>query len=146
MEDFSEMFLQPVNDEIVVPAGDGAEAFVSVEDIAAVAAVTLTEPEKRAGHAYSPAGPHALTMAEAAAMISAAAGRTITYRDTDPEQWIAAKISTGVPAEYAQVLRPLTATLASGKGARPNSDVLEVTGTAPVTFAELAARTAPAWK
>jgi hypothetical protein len=45
MEDFSETFLQPVNDEIVVPAGDGAEAFVSVEDIAAVAAVTLTEPE-----------------------------------------------------------------------------------------------------
>jgi hypothetical protein len=37
MEDFSETFLQPANDEIVVPAGDGAEAFVSVEDIAAVA-------------------------------------------------------------------------------------------------------------
>jgi uncharacterized protein YbjT (DUF2867 family) len=146
MEDFSETFLQPVNDEIVVPAGDGTEAFVSAEDIAAVAAVTLTEPEKHAGHAYAPTGPQALTMAEAAAMISAAAGRTITYRDADREQWIAAMISTGVPAEYAQVLRPLTATLASGNGARPNSDVLDVTGTAPVTFAEFAAKTAPAWK
>jgi hypothetical protein len=41
---------------------------------------------------------------------------------------------------------PLTATVASGNGARPNSHVLEVTGTAPVTFAEFAARTAPAWK
>jgi len=146
MEDFSETFLQPVNDEIVVPAGDGAEAFVSVEDIAAVAAVTLIEPEKHAGHAYAPTGPQALTMAEAAEMISAAVGRTITYRDTDREQWIAAMIRTGVPAEYAQVLRPLTATLASGNGARPNSDVLDVTGTAPVTFAEFAAKTSPAWK
>jgi uncharacterized protein YbjT (DUF2867 family) len=146
MEDFSKTFLQPVNDEIVVPAGDGAEAFVSVEDIAAVAAVTLTEPETHAGRAYAPTGPQALTMAEAAAMISAAAGRTITYRDTDREQWIAAMVSTGIPAEYAAVLRPLTATVASGNGARPNSDVLEVTGTAPVTFAEFAARTAPAWK
>ncbi|HEV2255261.1 MAG TPA: NmrA family NAD(P)-binding protein, partial [Streptosporangiaceae bacterium] len=146
MEDFSETFLQPVNDEIVVPAGDGAEAFVSVEDIAAVAAVTLTEPETHAGHAYAPTGPQALTMAEAAAMISAAAGRTITYRDADREQWIAAMVSTGIPAEYAAVLRPLTATVASGHGARPNSDVLEVTRTAPVTFAEFAARTAPAWK
>jgi uncharacterized protein YbjT (DUF2867 family) len=144
MEDFSETFLQPVNDEIVVPAG--AEAFVSVEDIAAIAAVTLAEPEKHAGRAYAPTGPQALTMAEAAAMISAATGSTITYRDTDCEQWIAAMISTGVPAEYAQVLRPLTATLASGNGARPNSDVLDVTGTAPVTFAEFAAKTAPAWK
>jgi uncharacterized protein YbjT (DUF2867 family) len=146
MEDFSETFLQPVNDEIVVPAGDGAEAFVSVEDIAAVAAVTLTEPGKHAGRAYAPTGPQALTMAEAAAMISAAAGRTITYRDTDREQWIAAMVSTGIPAEYAAVLRPLTATVASGNGARPNSDVLKVTGTAPITFAEFAARTAPAWK
>jgi uncharacterized protein YbjT (DUF2867 family) len=146
MEDFSETFLQPVNDEIVVPAGDGAEAFVSVEDIAAVAAVALTEPGQHAGRAYAPTGPQALTMAEAAAMISAAAGRTITYRDTDREQWIAAMVSTGIPAEYAAVLRPLTATVASGNGARPNSDVLKVTGTAPITFAEFAARTAPAWK
>jgi uncharacterized protein YbjT (DUF2867 family) len=146
MEDFSETFLQPVNDEIVVPAGDGTEAFVSVEDIAAVAAVTLTEPETHAGRTYAPTGPQALTIAEAAAMISAAAGRTITYRDTDREQWIAAMVSTGIPAEYAAVLRPLTATVASGNGARPNGDVLEVTGTAPVTFAEFAARTAPAWK
>jgi len=146
MEDFSETFLQPVHDEIVVPAGDGAEAFVSVEDIAAVAAVTLIEPEKHAGHAYAPTGPQAHTMAEAAEMISAAANRTITYRDTDREQWIAAMISTGVPAEYAQVLRPLTATLASGNGARPNSDIPDVTGRAPVTFAEFAAKTAPAWK
>jgi uncharacterized protein YbjT (DUF2867 family) len=146
MEDFSETFLQPVNDEIVVPAGDGAEAFISVEDIAAVVAVTLIEPEKHAGYAYAPTGSQALTMAEAAEMISAAAGRTIAYRDADREQWIAAMISTGVPAEYAQVLRPLTATLASGNGARPNSDVLDVTGTAPVTFAEFAAKTAPAWK
>jgi uncharacterized protein YbjT (DUF2867 family) len=146
MEDFSETFLQPVNDEIVVPAGDGAEAFVSVEDIAAVAAVTLTGPEKHAGRAYAPTGPQALTMAKAAEMISAAAGRTITYRDIDREEWIAAMVSSGVPAEYAQVLRPLTATLATGNGARPNSDVLDVTGTAPVTFAEFAAKTAPAWK
>ena len=146
MEDFSETFLQPVNDEIVVPAGDGAEAFVSVEDIAAVVVVTLTEPETHAGRAYAPTGPQALTIAEAAAMISAAAGRTITYRDTHREQWIAAVVSTGIPAEYAAVLRPLTATVASGNGARPNSDVLDVTGAAPVTFAEFAARTAPAWK
>jgi hypothetical protein len=52
-------------------------------------------------------------------------------------------VSTGIPAEYAAVLRPPTATVASGNGARPNSDVLEVTGAAPVTLAE---RTAPAGK
>jgi uncharacterized protein YbjT (DUF2867 family) len=146
MEDFSETFLQPVNDAIVVPAGDGAEAFVSVEDIASVAAVTLAGPEQHAGRAYAPTGPRALTMAEAAQLISAAAGRTISYRDTDREAWIAAVVASGVPAEYAQVLRPLTAAVASGNGAQPNGDVLEVTGVPPVAFAEFAARTTMAWK
>ncbi len=45
-----------------------------------------------------------------------------------------------------QVLRPVTATVASGNGARPNSDVLDVTGKTPVSFAEFAAKTAAAWK
>jgi hypothetical protein len=36
--------------------------------------------------------------------------------------------------------------MASGNGARPNGDVLDVTGAAPVTFAEFAAATASAWK
>jgi hypothetical protein len=71
---------------------------------------------------------------------------TITYRDTDREQWITAMVSSDVPAEYAQVLRPLTATVASGNGSRPNGDVLTITGTAPITFAEFAAKTAPSWK
>ena len=146
MEDFSETFLRPVNDEIAVPAGAGAEAYVSVEDIAAVAAVTLTDPGRHAGRAYAPTGPQALTMAEAAGLISEAVGRTISYRDTDREEWIAAMVGAGVPAEYADVLRPLTVTMASGNGARPNGDVLDVTGEAPVTFAEFAAATASAWK
>ena len=119
---------------------------VSVEDIAAVAAVTLTDPGRHAGRAYAPTGPQALTMAEAAGLISEAVGRTISYRDTDREEWIAAMVDAGVPAEYADVLRPLTVTMASGNGARPNGDVRDVTGEAPVTFAEFAAATASAWK
>jgi uncharacterized protein YbjT (DUF2867 family) len=146
MEDFSETFLQPVNDEIAVPAGDGAEAYVSVEDIASVAAVTLADPGRHAGRAYAPTGPQTLTMAEAAGLISEAVGRTISYRDTDREEWIADMVEAGVPAEYADVLRPLTVTMASGNGARPNGDVLDVTGGAPVTFAEFAAATTSAWK
>jgi uncharacterized protein YbjT (DUF2867 family) len=146
MENFSESFLRPVNDEIAVPAGDGAEAYVSVDDVAAVAAMTLADPERHAGRGYAPTGPQALTMAEAARLISAAAGRTIRYRDADREEWIASMVDAGVPAEYADVLRPLTITMAAGHGARPNSDVLDATGSPPVTFAEFAAATASAWK
>jgi uncharacterized protein YbjT (DUF2867 family) len=146
MQNFSETFLKPVEDEIVVPSGMGAEAFVSAEDIASVAAATLAEPERHAGRAYAPTGPESLTLDEAARIISAAAGRTIVYRDTDRAEWVGAMVRSGVPAEYGEVLRTLTETIASGRGAQPNDDVLAATGAAPVSFADFAAKTAPAWK
>jgi uncharacterized protein YbjT (DUF2867 family) len=44
MQNFSETFLKPVDGVIAVPTGDGAEAFVDADDIAAVAAATLASP------------------------------------------------------------------------------------------------------
>ena len=51
MQNFSETFLKPVGGVITVPTGDGAEAFVDAEDIAAVAAATLASPDAHAGAA-----------------------------------------------------------------------------------------------
>jgi hypothetical protein len=39
----------------------------------------------------------------------------------------------------------LTETIASGHGPRPNSDVQNVTGVPPISFADFARRTAQAW-
>jgi len=146
MQNFSETFVKPVNDEIVVPCGMGAEAFVNAEDIASVAAATLSDPARHAGRAYSPTGPEALTFEEAAAHISNAVGRKISYRDIDRNAWINAMIQAGVPAEYGEVLRTLTETIASGRGSRPNNDVLTATGKAPTSFAEFATKAAAAWR
>ncbi len=142
MQNFSENFLRPVNDEIVVPCGTGAEAFVSAEDIASVASATLLHPARHAGRAYAPTGPEALTFEQAARGISTAAARTITYRDIDRELWINAMIQAGVPAEYGAVLRSLTETVAAGRGSRPNEDVLVATGTSPTRFEDFAGKTA----
>jgi hypothetical protein len=85
-------------------------------------------------------------MDDAARIISLAAGRTVVYRDADRDVWVNAMTNSGVPAEYGDVLRALTATIASGHGAQPNDDVLTVTGTKPTGFTEFAAKTAAAWK
>jgi len=138
MQNFSETFLKPVDDQIVVPNGTGAEAFVDAE--------TLAEPERHADRAYTPTGPESLTLDEAAQIISVAVGRTIVYRDTDRNEWVEAMVRSGVPAEYGAVLRTLTETIADGRGAQPNDDVLTATGAAPISFAAFAAKTAPAWK
>jgi uncharacterized protein YbjT (DUF2867 family) len=146
MQNFSETFLKPVNDEIVVPCGNGAEAFVNAEDIASVAAATLSDPSRHAGRAYAPTGPEALTFEEAARHIANAVGRKITYRDMDRKAWIDAMTGAGVPADYGEVLRTLTEMVASGQGSRPNDDILIATGVAPTRFETFAARTVAAWR
>ncbi len=145
MQNFSETFLKPIGGAIVVPAGDGAEAFVDAEDIAAVASATLADPQAHAGAQYALTGPEALTIAEAAKIISDVSGRTVDYTDIDRDEWVAAAVAGGVPADYGTVLSVLTETIASGHGSRPGSDVEKTTGAAPTSFADFARRTAAAW-
>jgi len=145
MQNFSETFLRPVDGVITVPTGDGAEAFVDAEDIAAVAAATLASPGAHAGAQYVPTGPEALTVSDAADVIADVTGQPAKHNDIDRNAWIDGTVAAGVPAEYGQMLRRLTETIASGHGSRPNSDVQNVTGVPPIRFASFARRTAQAW-
>ena len=145
MQNFSETFLLPVDDAIVVPTGSGGEAFVDAEDIAAVVAATLAEPKAHAGAEYAPTGPDTLTVGEAADIIGSVTGRTVRHVDIDRRAWVESVIASGVPAEYGEILQMLTETIASGLGARPNDDIEKVTGVPPGNFTDFARRTAAAW-
>ena len=146
MQNFSETFLKPIDGAIAVPTGDGAEAFIDAEDIAAVAATTLADPATHTGAAYNLTGPASLTVAEAAAIISETTGRTIIHLDPDRDTWIAGAIATGIPADYGAVLRQLTETIASGNGSRPDNTVEQITGTPARTFRDFARKNAAAWE
>lgn len=145
MQNFSEGFLRPLDGALIVPTGSGGEAFVDVDDIAAVAAATLADPDAHAGAAYSPTGPEILTVSEAAEIIGRASGRTFQHVDINRETWIEGVLAAGVPTEYGQMLRFLTETVASGAGSVPNNDVERVTGSPPSSFADFARRNATAW-
>jgi uncharacterized protein YbjT (DUF2867 family) len=145
MQNFSETFLKPIDGAITVPTGDGAEAFVDVEDIAAVAAATLADPGSHAGAQYAPTGPDRLTVRGAAEVIGSVIGQPIRHVDIDRRAWVDAVIASGVPAEYGEMLTLLTETVASGEGSQPNDDVHTVTGVPPTSFAEFAHTTASAW-
>ena len=145
MQNFSETFLRPADGVITVPTGDGAEAFVDAEDIAAVAAATLASPDAHAGAQYAPTGPEALTVSDAADVIAEVIGRPAKHNDIDRDAWIDGSVAAGVPAEYGEVLRMLTETIASGRGSRPNGDVENATGVPPIRFTDFARRSAQAW-
>jgi uncharacterized protein YbjT (DUF2867 family) len=145
MQNFSETFLKPVDGVITVPTGDGAEAFVDAEDIAAVATATLANPGAHAGAQYAPTGPEALTVSDAADVIADITGQSAKHKDIDRNAWIDASVAAGVPAAYGEMLRTLTETIASGNGSRPNNYVQNVTGRPPTSFADFARGTADAW-
>jgi len=146
MQNFTDEHLPVIQDMITVPTGNGAEAFVDAADIAAVAVETLADPDAHAGAVYAPTGPQALTVAQVAGIIASVAGRPVSHNDIDRGAWIDGAIAAGmVPASYRVMLDWLTATIASGRGSRPNDDVLRVTGSPPAGFADFAHRNARAW-
>lgn len=133
MQDFDEYVFQPAiaaEDAIVAPAGDGAEPFIHVDDIAEVAVITLLE--HRTGE-YTLSGPAALTFAEVAAKISAATGRTITHVDPPTAEWVE-KVAQRIPRDYAELLGVLLGNVRNGVWASVTDDVERVTGHAPRTF------------
>lgn len=146
MQNFSETFLRPIDGAIVVPTGTGSEAFIDAEDIAAVAVETLSDPLAHGGAEYSLTGPEELTVADAASIIGDVTGQPVAHVDLDREAWVAGAIANGVPSEYGAVLRQLTETIASGRGACANDTVEKVTGSAPRSFSDFARHTVNAWK
>ena len=66
---------------LTLPFGDGLNAPPSNEDIAAVAAALLVDPEPHLGRSYRPTGPELLSPSGYAEILSRVFGRTIRYLD-----------------------------------------------------------------
>ena len=152
MQNFSEThFIRAVEtirarDEITMPGGKGVVSWVSTEDIAAVAAIALTE-NGHEGKGYVQLGPEPLTLTQVAEHISWVAGRPIKYIETDHTLIRNELIAAGTPPETAEHNSQLAAfAFSSGMFGALNDDILKVTGRPPVSFAEFAAGAAAAWR
>jgi uncharacterized protein YbjT (DUF2867 family) len=152
MQNFSEgHFIRAVEsirerDEIAMPGGDGLVSWVSTEDIAAVAAIALTE-DGHNGKAYAQLGPEPLTLTQVAEHISWVAGRRIRYVETDHKPLRDELVAAGAAPETADHNSKLAAyAFSSGAFGALNDDILNVTGRPPVSFAEFAVGAAAAWR
>lgn len=84
-------------------AGEARISMVDTRDVAAVAAVVLTEPG-HAGARYDVTGPQALSYADVAAKLAQATGRQITYIDAPDDAVRQALISAGLTGWFADAL------------------------------------------
>ncbi|MFI0263118.1 NAD(P)H-binding protein [Streptomyces sp. NPDC017056] len=123
--------------ELVMPFGDVKQAFVDADDIAAVAAATLTSPG-HAGHRYEVTGPRALDYAEALGIIAGHVGHPVRYRGTDEDYFAAQEALGKTRAQTEPAVAAFRAIRAAGDHA-PTDTVEQVTGRKPRTFEDYAA-------
>jgi len=118
------------------PIGDAAVSAVDVRDIAAVAAVALTQ----AGHegaTYTLTGPEAITHSQIAAAVTAAVGRTVRFIDVPPEAF-ADSIRELLPPWQVDGLLEDYAHYRRGEAAAVSPAVAQITGTAARSIEQFA--------
>lgn len=84
-------------------AGNGRISGASRKDYAEAAAAVLVAADQ-AGKVYELGGDQAFTMAELAAEISAASGKTITYQDLPAKEYAGMLAGVGMPEAFADIL------------------------------------------
>lgn len=110
-----------------VPAAQARVAMIDPLDVAAVAAVALTDSDLPLG-AYELTGPVALDFAWVARSWTATAGQPVTYVDVPPDQAVPAMTDAGVPAFVAAQIATVFAALRAGVQADVTAAVHRVTG------------------
>lgn len=125
-----------------VDAGEARISMVDTRDVAAVAAVALTEPG-HAGARYDVTGPEALSYADVAAKLTKALGRPVTYIEAPDEAVRQALLGAGLTEWFASALIGLYQDYrhsgTGGYAAQVTGTVTRLTGSAPRTLDELLA-------
>ena len=126
---------------LAMPAGDVAEPFVDVDDIADVVTAALID-DRHIGQLYELTGPRLLTFHEAMAEVSEAAGRPVQYVPVSSEEFAAELRGAGMPEDEATGLTDLFAAILDGRNQSLADGVQEALGRPPRDFAEYARRAA----
>lgn len=118
------------------PIGDTRVSAVDVRDIAAVAAIALTETGHESA-TYDLTGPEAITHAQIATALSTALDRTVSFVDVPPQAF-ADGIRGLLPDWQVDGLLEDYAHYRRGEAAAVSPAVAEITGTAPHAIGQFA--------
>lgn len=131
--------------EIVVPAGRGETSFVDVRDIAAVAALALTEPGHE-GRGYPLTGARALSYFEVARQLTAVLGRPIAYRAPSLLAYARHMRAAGHPWPFILVTSTLYTTARLGLAGGITDDIARLLGRPPGTLRQYIEDYRRAWE
>ncbi|MFE7466643.1 SDR family oxidoreductase [Streptomyces sp. NPDC057499] len=126
---------------VVANAGDGRIASATRADYAAAAAAVLTG-EGHLGAAYELSGDVAWSLAEYAAVVSAATGKEIEYRDVPAATHQEILTGAGVPEPFAAILVDVDEAIERGRLATTSGDLARLIGRPTTPLAETVAAAA----
>lgn len=131
---------------IMVPAGNGATAFVDTEDVGAVAAAALLDPTKHTDKAWTVTGDRALTYPQVADILTLELGRTIRYAKPGVPAYVShARKALQMPWGMVAVTSAIYTTARLGLADGLTTDVRAVLGRDPIDFARFAHRERAKW-
>jgi NAD(P)H dehydrogenase (quinone) len=137
--DFVPFFATPQDGRAVIaaPAGDGRASFVSRDDLADVAAAVLRDDSDRFdGQALEVTGPEAITLAEAAAVLTEVTGVPTEFRDQTVEEAWATRRPSGHPDWEIEGWVTSYLAIRAGELSRVTDVVPALTGHRALTVAE----------
>jgi len=129
---------------IVVPAGRGRTSFVDARDVAAVAAMALTEP----GHentAYALTGGEALDYGQVAALSTEILGKPVAYGHPELLQFVRWSRGRRLKWPYVLVMGTIYTTARLGLAGTISGDMARRLGRPPATMRECIAGNARCW-
>jgi uncharacterized protein YbjT (DUF2867 family) len=122
------------------PAGDGRAALVAQDDIANVAVRVLRDPGPHAGKTYDLTGPEELTMAEAAATITAVTGRDVRFHNESLAEAYESRARYDAPPWQVDAWVSTYTAIAAGELSGVSDAVPELTGHPATSIVDLLTR------
>jgi uncharacterized protein YbjT (DUF2867 family) len=133
------------NGYVLDPSGPGRFAPIDPADVAAAAAVALTE-DGHQGKEYVLTGEETFTVAEQVQILAAATGRNIEVRETaTPAETLRPRYPMGVPPALASAIAEAAAVMRADTAGFRTETVQQLLGRRPRTFADWCARNAGAF-
>jgi NAD(P)H dehydrogenase (quinone) len=119
------------------PAGEGAVSAVARDDVARVAAAVLRDPAAHRDQTYDLTGPEALTLDEAAAVLSEVTGRAISFQNESLPEAYASRAVYQAPDWQVEAWVSTYTAIASGELSRVTDHVQKLTGREPLSLRAL---------
>jgi NAD(P)H dehydrogenase (quinone) len=116
---------------------------VARADVARVAAAVLSSSEQHAGRTYTLTGPEALTLTQAAEILTAGRGRPFRFHNETLAEAYESREKYGAPAWQVEAWVSTYTAIAAGQLDVVTDDVERVSGRRPVSLAEHLATTPP---